>query len=92
MCVQCKLKTRSSEMNIAPDINNHLRSIDLFRSMIILNNRSKVCFKTQINPIDDWGRGMCLHPTDDSPAIEILETIGTLLIKAFVVTFTRQEI
>ena len=27
--------TRSSEMNIAPDINNHLRSIDLFRSMII---------------------------------------------------------
>ena len=26
--------TRSSEMNIAPNINNHLRSIDLFRSMI----------------------------------------------------------
>ena len=25
-------KTRSSEMNVAPDINNHLRSIDLFRS------------------------------------------------------------
>ena len=35
---------------------------------------------------------MCLHPTDDSPAIEILETIGTLLIEAFIVTFTRQEI
>ena len=30
-----KQKTRSS------DINNHLRSIDLFRSMIIKNNRSK---------------------------------------------------
>ena len=29
-------------MNIAPDINNYLRSIDLFRSMIISNNRSKV--------------------------------------------------
>ena len=28
-------------MNIAPDINNHLRSIDLFRSMIIHNNRAK---------------------------------------------------
>ena len=28
-------ETRSSEMNIAPDIKNHLRSIDLFRSMII---------------------------------------------------------
>ena len=27
-------ETRSSEMNIAPDINNHLRSIDHFRSMI----------------------------------------------------------
>ena len=27
--------TRSSDMNIAPDINNHLRSLDLFRSMII---------------------------------------------------------
>ena len=24
-------KTRLSEMNVAPDINNHLRSIDLFR-------------------------------------------------------------
>ena len=34
--------TRSSEMNVAPDINNHLRSRDLFGSMIILNNRSKV--------------------------------------------------
>ena len=29
------LTTRSSEMNKAPDINNHLRSIDLFRSIII---------------------------------------------------------
>ena len=29
-------------MNVAPDINNHLRSIDLFRSMIIKKNRSKV--------------------------------------------------
>ena len=29
-------------MNIAPDINNQLRSIDLFRSMIIKKNRSKV--------------------------------------------------
>ena len=29
------MKTRSSEMNIAPDINNHLSSIDLFRSMVI---------------------------------------------------------
>ena len=27
--------TRSSEMNVAPDINNHLRSIDIFRSMVI---------------------------------------------------------
>ena len=25
-------KTRSSEMNVAPDINNHLRSTELFRS------------------------------------------------------------
>ena len=29
-----KSKIRSSERNIALDINNHLRSIDLFRSMI----------------------------------------------------------
>ena len=29
------MKTRSSEMNIALDIKNHLRSNDLFRSMII---------------------------------------------------------
>ena len=29
-------------MNIAPDLHNHLRSIDLFRSMIINKNRSKV--------------------------------------------------
>ena len=29
-------------MNVAPDLNNHLRSIDLFRSMIIKKNRSKV--------------------------------------------------
>ena len=29
-------------MNIAPDINNHLKSIDLLRLMIIKNNRSKV--------------------------------------------------
>ena len=29
-------------MNIAPDLNNHLRSIDLLRSMIIKKNRSKV--------------------------------------------------
>ena len=28
-------KTRSSEINVAPDINNHIRSIDLFRLMII---------------------------------------------------------
>ena len=34
--------TRSPRMNIAPDLNNHLRSIDLFRSMIIKKNRSKV--------------------------------------------------
>ena len=30
-----KKRTRSSEINIAPDINNNLRFIDLFRSMII---------------------------------------------------------
>ena len=29
-------------MNVAPDLNNHLQSIDLFRSMIIKKNRSKV--------------------------------------------------
>ena len=28
-------------MNVAPDLNNHIRSIDLFRSMIIKKNRSK---------------------------------------------------
>ena len=31
-------KTKSYGMNIAPDINNHLRSIDLFRLMIIYSN------------------------------------------------------
>ena len=30
-----KSKIRSSERNIAPDINNHLKSIDRFRSVII---------------------------------------------------------
>ena len=36
-------KAKSYEMNIAMGINNHMMSIDLFfRSMIILNNRSKV--------------------------------------------------
>ena len=34
--------TKSSEINIAPDIKNRPRSIDLFKSMIIKNNRSKV--------------------------------------------------
>ena len=29
-------------MNVAPDLNNHLLSIDLFRSMIIKKNRLKV--------------------------------------------------
>ena len=29
-------------MNVSPDLNNHLRSIDHFRSMIIKKNRSKV--------------------------------------------------
>ena len=29
-------------MNVAPDLNNHLRSRDLFRSLIIKKNRSKV--------------------------------------------------
>ena len=29
-------------MNVAPDLNNHLRSIDLFRSMIIKKTQSKV--------------------------------------------------
>ena len=38
--------TRSSEMNIAPNINNHLRSIDLFRSMIKSSCRPP--------PLDDW--------------------------------------
>ena len=38
--------TRSSEMNIAPNINNHLRSIDLFRSMIKSSWRPP--------PLDDW--------------------------------------
>ena len=33
------IQTRSPEMNRAPDINNHLRSIDLFRSMI--NDQNK---------------------------------------------------
>ena len=32
----------SIRINVAPDLNNHLRSIDLFRSMIIKKNRSKV--------------------------------------------------
>ena len=30
-------------MNVATDLKNHLRSIDLFRSMIIKKNKSKVC-------------------------------------------------
>ena len=30
-------------MNVAPDLNNQIRSIDLFTSMIIKKNRSKVC-------------------------------------------------
>ena len=30
-------------MNVAPDLNNHLWPIDLFRSMIIKKNRSKAC-------------------------------------------------
>ena len=29
-------------MNVAPDLNNHLWSIDLFRSMIIKKNSTKV--------------------------------------------------
>ena len=29
-------------MNVAPDLNNHLQSIDLFRLMIVKKNRSKV--------------------------------------------------
>ena len=42
---RCSPKNRLScsyVKNIAPDINNHLRSIDLFRSMIIQNRKSKV--------------------------------------------------
>ena len=37
-----KGKTRSSEMNIAEDINNHLRSLDLFRTKIIENKDQKL--------------------------------------------------
>ena len=37
-----KGKTRSSEMNIALDINNHLRSLDLFRTKIIENKDQKL--------------------------------------------------
>ena len=91
-CTICTQPIPSSRQNGLPPALATSVQQGVFWSMIILNNRSKVCFKTQINPIDDWGRGMCLHPTDDSPAIEILETIGTLLIEAFIVTFTRQEI
>ena len=29
-------------MNLAPDLNKHLQPIDIFRSMIIQKNRSKV--------------------------------------------------
>ena len=29
-------------MNVAPDFSNHLWSIDLFRSMIFKENRSKI--------------------------------------------------
>ena len=32
----------SIRINVAPDLNNHLQSLDLFRSMIIKKNRSKV--------------------------------------------------
>ena len=35
LSTQSSTSTRSSEKNIAQDINNHLRSIDIFRSMII---------------------------------------------------------
>ena len=35
-------KAKSYEMNIAMGINNHMMSIDLFRSMIIKKSRSKV--------------------------------------------------
>ena len=34
----------SIRINVAPDLNNHLQSLDLFRSMIIKKNRSKVRF------------------------------------------------
>ena len=37
-----RVGTKFPGMNRAPVIKNHLRSIDFFRSMIILNNRSKV--------------------------------------------------
>ena len=37
-----KGKTRSSEMNIALGINNHLRSLDLFRTKIIENKDQKL--------------------------------------------------
>ena len=37
-----RVKTRSSKrMNVAPDLNNHLWSIDLFRSMIIKKKNQK---------------------------------------------------
>ena len=35
-------------MNAAPDLNNHLGSKDLFRSMIIKKNRSKFCYSNWI--------------------------------------------
>ena len=37
-----KWKQDHLRMNVAQDLNNHLWSIDLFRSMIIKKNRSKV--------------------------------------------------
>ena len=36
------MKQDHLRMNEVPDLNNHLWSIDLFRSMIIKKNRSKV--------------------------------------------------
>ena len=45
---QSSVKQDHLGMNVAPDLNNHLRSIDLFRSTIIKKNRSKVCDSNSI--------------------------------------------
>ena len=57
-----ELEQDDLRMNNSARSNNHLSSIDLFRSMIILNNRSKVCFKTQINLMTIGGKGCAYTP------------------------------